>query len=273
MLGAVQGLTEFLPISSSGHLVLFQHFMKLNDDMLAFDVIVHLATLTVVFVYFFKDIFLIVRDTCLFLIKFPFQKNADMLFRTHPYALPGCFSLVATVVTGLLAYIFKETLESTFDHLPVVGICWLMTGAFLVMSRNFQHGDRNLFEMNHQDAFLIGFIQAVAILPGISRSGATILMGMFLGLQREAAAKFSFLIAIPAILGAAVLEGREALPLLADHSGPVLLGFVAAAVSGFLCISLLMKLIRIEKFFCFGFYCLAIGILTVTYTLIQFAIS
>jgi undecaprenyl-diphosphatase len=273
LLGGVQGLTEFLPISSSGHLVLVQHFMQLTERTLAFNVVVHVGTLVAVLVYFFKDIFLMTRDTFLFALKLPFRRNTDMLFRTHPYALPGCFTLLATVVTVLVAYVFKETLQSAFSHLSLVGAAWILTGSVLLLSRQFQYGDRNLFEMNHQDAFLIGLAQAFAILPGVSRSGLTILMAMFLGLQRESAAKFSFFIAIPAIIGAFVFELGDAAALFSENAGACILGFFSAAAAGFVCIFFLLKLVRGGHFFVFGYYCLAAGLLTLVYCLMQFAIS
>lgn len=273
LLGIVQGLTEFFPISSSGHLVVIQHFFGLKQDMLAFDIVVHWGTLLAVLIYFWKDILRLMADTLLFFVKFPFKRSTEPIFRAHPFAVPGCFILLSTAATGIIAMVFREGFESLFGSVISVGICWLITGVFLLLSRRFQNGDRTLLEMNHQDSFVIGLVQGFAIMPGISRSGATVITGMAMGLEKEDAARYSFFLAIPAILGAGFLEFHSAVALLTQYPVAVCSGFCAAAVSGYLGILFLLRLIRSGKFFIFGFYCLTAALLVLIYGLVRLSIS
>ncbi|MFA6601167.1 MAG: undecaprenyl-diphosphate phosphatase [Candidatus Omnitrophota bacterium] len=269
ILGFFQGLTEFLPVSSSGHLVLIQNFFNLSKGMIAFDVAVHWGTLLAVLVYFFKDIARIVRDTFLFFVKLPFRRSLEKTFQEHPRALTGCFVLVSTVATGMMALAFREVFEKMFSSLIYVGIGWFLTGVFLLLSARFQHGVRGLQEMNHQDAFVIGLSQGIAIIPGVSRSGATILGGMMLGLDREAAARFSFLVGIPAILGAGILEMGNAVRMFTESPAVLVTGVLTSALVGFVSIIFLLRLVRSGKFYWFGFYCIALALFTFAYTLLR----
>jgi undecaprenyl-diphosphatase len=172
-----------------------------------------------------------------------------------------------------MAMVFREGFESLFGSVISVGICWLVTGAFLLFSRKFQHGDRTILELNHQDSFVIGLVQGLAIMPGISRSGATVMTGMALGLEKENAARYSFFLAIPAILGAGLLEFKSAVAIMTQHPAAVCAGFCTAAVSGYIAIFFLLRLIRSGKFFLFGFYCITLSLIVLIYSLVHFTAS
>ncbi len=268
-LGIVQGLTEFLPISSSGHLVLFQNLMGMSEPMLAFDVAVHLGTLLAVFLYFAKDICRMVTDTFAFLIRFPGTQNREALYQKYPYSLVTTYVIVATIPTIMVVVIFEEALTYLFSSLLAVGIAWIMMSFILMASRKFQIGDRPLNLMNSRDAFIIGVAQGIAVIPGISRSGSTILAGMAMGLERGESAKFSFWIAIPAIIAAGTLQWKEGLELYQNHRLELFAGFGASAVTGLLAIAILLQAARRGKLYLFGYYCFAIGSFTIIYCLKQ----
>jgi len=273
ILGIIQGLTEFLPISSSGHLVLFQHLFGFKEPMLAFDIAVHCGTLLAVFVYFAKDLLQIFLQSFLFLIRWPFVRDRKQLFEKYPYALTGGFILLASIPTFIIAFVLLEGFEFFFGSILSVGIAWMGMGVLLLVSRRFQEGDRPLNLLNHRDAFLIGIVQGISIMPGISRSGATILTGMACGMNKEAAAKFSFWIAIPAILGAAIFKMEEGMHWVTSQAPLLLAGFGAATLTGFLAIYFLLNLLRRGKLFIFGYYCLAMGLFTVIYRFLPVSFS
>ncbi|MFZ5803005.1 MAG: undecaprenyl-diphosphate phosphatase [Candidatus Omnitrophota bacterium] len=265
VLGVIQGLTEFLPISSSGHLVLFQHLFGIREPVIAFDVLLHWATLLAVFVYFFSDLAKLVKDFFGFLIEFPKVRRAEPLYEKYPYALVAFMVLVANVPTGIIGILYEEPLEYLFSAPWTLGASWLLMGALLVASRRFQDGTRSLGLMNLQDAFLIGIAQGLAITPGISRSGSTILMAILCGFEKKDAARFSFFLGIPAILGAGLLKMEDGLAILRTDGAVSGIGFLAAAVVGYLSIALLMRLVQKGRFYWFGYYCLALSAFTLVY--------
>ncbi|MDD5218164.1 MAG: undecaprenyl-diphosphatase UppP [Candidatus Omnitrophica bacterium] len=269
VLGIVQGFTEFLPVSSSGHLVLFQNLLGMREPMLAFDVAVHLGTLLAVFVYFGKDLIRMVVQSVLFAVKFPFASDKDEVHQQYPYAAITGFVILASVPTFLIAIAFKDMFEYLFSSVAAVGFAWLVMGILLVLSRWFQESNaRFLTMMNHRDAFFIGIAQGIAIIPGISRSGSTILGGMLCGIEKKDAARFSFLIGIPAILGAAVLKMREGIDFFASYPAALIAGFVMSALVGYFVIGFLLKVLGKGKFYLFGYYCLVLSVVTIVYGLL-----
>lgn len=238
LLGTLQGLTEFLPISSSGHLVLVQLWMGMNESMLAFDIAIHWATLIAVFVYFWKDFLEIGKDKrLLFLI------------------------LVASILTGFIGILFEDYFEALFGSIKATGIGFMVTGLFLIASIRFQNGTRGLSSMKTSDALCIGIAQGVSIIPSISRSGATILIAMLLGIERKDAVRFSFWIAVPAILGAGLLKLKDGVGELAAYPGPALAGFFVAGIIAYFTIGFLLRITGQGRFYWFGYYCLGLGIL------------
>jgi len=228
ILGVVQGITEWLPISSSGHLVVFQKIFGINPPVF-FDILLHVGSLLAVLIYFRKDILAITRKNLAYII-------------------------VATGVTGAIALIIKEPIKALFSNTSLVGVAFIATGLLLLATKFFK--GREDLQIKHP--ILLGIAQAAAILPGISRSGATISAGIISGADKEKIAKFSFLMSIPAIIGATIIEWEiGAVDLL-----PTILGISAAFVSGYLSIDLLMKLIRKNGFWKFSIYLFLIGAIT-----------
>ena len=228
ILGVVQGITEWLPISSSGHLVVFQKIFGINPPVF-FDILLHVGSLLAVLIYFRKDILAITRKNLAYII-------------------------VATGVTGVIALIIKEPIKALFSNTSLVGVAFIATGLLLLATKFFK--GREDLQIKHP--ILLGIAQAAAILPGISRSGATISAGIISGADKEKIAKSSFLMSIPAIIGATIIEWEiGAVDLL-----PTILGISAAFVSGYLSIDLLMKLIRKNGFWKFSIYLFLIGAIT-----------
>jgi undecaprenyl-diphosphatase len=248
ILGIVQGLTEFLPVSSSGHLVLAAEFLNFKEEGVAFEVFVHLGTLFSVLIVFREDIKKMIIAPFKLLLKAELGAEYKMYLRWDLYIIIGT---IPAAVVGLL---FKSEIEAAFSNFLLVIIMLLITGSILLISR-FAKSKGN--EITATKSFLIGIAQAFAILPGISRSGSTIVTGLFLGLDRETAAKFSFLLAIPAITGASVIKMKDIIDAGTIHI-PVsylIVGALAAFVSGYFAIVWLLNIVKKGKLEWFAFYC------------------
>ncbi len=257
LLGILQGLTEFLPVSSSGHLALFGAWFGLSEPDLAFDVLVHLATLAAVLAYFHRD--------WLGLGALLLGKTQDDLPKQLPlYLLASMFPAVAV---GLF---LKDPVAWLHGKPGWVGVFLMLTGLTLLAGFRLRGETRPLNRIGWPTVIAMSLVQAVAILPGISRAGATIMVGLFLGLEREAAARFSFLMVVPVIGGAGLLVLVDLLGRGAEVSASLWLsygaGFTAAVLSGFFALVFLMRLLRGKRFFWFGFYCLALGSLALLLT-------
>jgi undecaprenyl-diphosphatase len=268
-LGTVQGLTEFLPISSSGHLVLFQTLFHMKEPMMAFDIALHAATLLVVVIYFWKDVADIFSD---------FWHSVITRVSKKPPAVEGIRSehkglwvcvLITLIPTGVIAVLFKDFFEHEFSKLGFVAARWMIMGILFIQSQHFQKGKKDLSVINYGDAFWIGLVQGIALMPGVSRSGSTILVGLLLGLRKDAAAKFSFLISIPAILAAMAMELRHGVAFFSAYFMQTSAGFIAATVTGYLAIRWLMGLIQKGRFYLFGYYCIAVSLFAFTFLLLS----
>lgn len=237
ILGIVQGITEWLPISSSGHLVIFQKLMDLHLPVY-YDIILHLGSLLVVLLAF--------KNKILKLIKGVINKDRQSIYFVYKL-------LVASIPIAVVGLALNNTVKSAFESSKAVGVGLLFT-ALLLFSTYFPG---KIKKFSAVKASIIGIAQAIAIFPGVSRSGATIGAGLLLGVKRDEAAFFSFMLFIPAIIGATLLE----LPgMTAVENWPaVIIGFIATIISGYISLILLIKLIKQQKFWQFGFYCLAIG--------------
>ena len=260
VLGIIQGLTEFLPVSSSGHLVIIPFFLGWDfpdKDAFVFDVLVQVATLLAVFAYFRKDILEIGTE---FL---------QSLFAKKPFstqrARQGWYILLATVPAGVIGLILKDQVESAFNSPTATGVFLLGTAGLLVAAERVGKRSRNTKDMNWKDAVWIGFFQALAIFPGISRSGATIVGGMTRDLERDPAARFSFLISIPVMLAAGLLSLFDLLeiPNLAQVLPVFLPGFLAAAIVGYLSIRWLLRFLLKNSLYAFAGYCALVGVITI----------
>ena len=261
LLGWVQGLTEFLPVSSSAHLVLVQHLLGFKEPLVFFDVVLHLGTLAGLFVYFWADIAHLVRDSLYGISYLLHRKPMAQIAEIVPHSRWALGILVASLPTGLMGILFKDWFESLFGSLQAVGIALWGTSAILWLTRYHQKDERSMSEAKYLDFFFIGFFQGIAIIPGISRSGATIAASLFRGFKREEAFRFSFLLAIPAILGAGLLEFQEGVAQW-QWGWPVLVGgFVASAVFGYLSLFFLDRVTRKGRLHYFAFYTFLVGAL------------
>ncbi len=249
LLGLTQGLAEFLPVSSSGHLVFFQSLFGLKEPPIFFDVMLHLATLLAIILFFRRDIWKIIQG-----VGSTFKKNQSDFSQVKLLSL----IILATLPTGLMGFFLKDWFESFFSAPRQVGGFLFLTGLVLFFTRFIRKEGKPLDQMKWSDALLIGIAQGIAILPGISRSGATISTSLFLGLNRELSGRFSFLLSIPAILGATLLE-IEAIDLSLPLE-TLLIGTGVAFVTGMISLTFLMKIIRIGKLFHFSYYCCGLGI-------------
>lgn len=268
LLGILQGLTEFLPISSSGHLVIAQEVFNIEEADLAFDIILHLGTLVAVLIYYWRDVLNLISEFFVLLGEYIRGKKPKLLDHTRPYRVLMLMIIIATIPTAVIGLVFKDLFSQLFETADFVGYALIVTGIFLWIANGIVSGRKDLKSMTAWDAVTVGLIQGLAITPGISRSGSTIFAGLIRGFSRELATRFSFLLSIPAIVGAVVLEGKDAFEgASAIHEVmPVLAGFAAAAVSGYLAIHLLISALQNKKLNYFSYYCWTLGILTILYT-------
>ena len=244
ILGIVQGITEFLPISSSGHLIVLQRVFGMEEPALTFDIVVHLGTLFAIVAVFWADIMAI--------IKKPFSKMTGLL-------------IVGTIPVVVAGFLLRDVIQTHFRTGIWLAAAFTLTGFLLVLADRFTTGQKEERDISWFDAFFIGCSQALAIPPGISRSGTTITGALARGLKRETAARFSFLLAIIAIAGAGALETvevvRDGARVEAIGIMPLIFGFLAAALVGYLCIRLLLKLIKACKLRYFSFYLWGLAVL------------
>jgi undecaprenyl-diphosphatase len=257
-LGIVQGLTEFLPISSSGHLVILQYYMGLREPMLFFDIMLHLGTLGAIVIIFGKDLKKIIQEEL-----GPILKNfgsPTRLVTTLSQARMSLFIILATLPTAILGYLGKDPLENLFSSTRPVGVALCFTGTLLWLTRYSKEKGQ---QFNCYHALIIGFVQGIAIIPGISRSGATIATALFLGLPKELAARFSFLLALPAILGAVTLELFSSSSLTATDLSPTLLSTFMAILIGYLALKYLLRVVYHGNLFRFAYYCWSVGIMII----------
>lgn len=246
VLGIVQGIAEFLPISSSGHLVLIESLLNLHSENMAFEIAVHVGTLLSILVVFREELIKVIQQP----------------------------SVVTAIVVATLPIVFvglflKDQLELAFASPLAAGIALCCTAVVLWITQWFDRGEVDLSNITLRQAIVVGLFQAVAPIPGISRSGVTIVGGLLSGLNREAAARFSFFIAIPAIAGAAVLETASMLKdshLSSEPWGVHAIGAIVAFVVGILALHGLLRVIAARKLHTFAWYCLAVGLLTIAIT-------
>ena len=257
IIGLIQGLTEFLPVSSSAHLIFAQHALGVSSD-LAFDVMLHVGTLLAVVVFFFKDIVLMIY-AFLLSIKDLFTGKFIQGLREESYKRLAWYVILGTIPIGLVGVLFNDAVESIFTGVNIPAFFLLITGVLLYISQRINTGKIKQEDLTLKQSILIGCGQAIAILPGLSRSGTTIATGLTLGLDKEFAAKFSFLLSIPAIFGAAVVELKD-LTLTDVNLGAYVVGFIVAAVSGYLAIKFLLELIQKRSLDIFSYYCWIVGI-------------
>ena len=261
--GIIQGLTEFLPVSSSGHLSVAQHFMNVGEESLLISIVLHLGTLVAVFIAFgktilgiIKEFFLSIRD----IVKGEFSwKNMNDERRMM------VMIIIATLIL-VPVYLFKDFFTSVDGDGDIIfeGCAFIFTAILLILSDACVKGYKTGKDISVKDAITVGLFQCVALFPGVSRSGSTTTAGLFCGLTRETAVTFSFILGIPAILGGSLLEIKEVVETGAEIDiVPLAVGFAVAAVVGFLSIKLVKLVIKNDKFKIFGIYTIILGILCI----------
>lgn len=251
LLGILQGLTEFLPVSSSGHLVIAQSFIPgFHQPGVLFDVSLHLGTLAAVLVYFRRDL-TDMASSLLFLHNPAYASARRLLW----------LLIVGSIPTALIGLLFRNEFEQLFSDVQMAGWMFMVSGVLLFATDRVRRGERELQGMHVLDALIVGLAQGLAILPAISRSGATIAAGVFMGLERGLALRYSFLLSIPAIIGAFVLEAITHAAEWAQSIDVVGYGagMVAAFLVGYWSIAVLLKMLRSRQFSLFAYYCWAVG--------------
>lgn len=266
-MGVLQGVAEFLPISSSGHLTLFQYFFSPDQnpeelDML-FTILLHFGTLVSVFVYYWQDIIDMIREF--------FLGISDLFSRkgSHQGRPPEARRLVLMIIVGTLplfaVLLVKDTVDAAFSNVTFVSVALIATGFLLFFSDRMAKGRKNGRTATIRDALLVGCAQAVGTLPGISRAGSTISAGMLCGFDRTFAVRFSFLLSLPAVLGANILEIADAVKAGGVDVSKLpmyLVGMVVAGVVGYFAIRLVNLLANKGKFGAFAYYCWAVGVIS-----------
>ena len=271
-LGILQGLTEFLPISSSGHLVLAQTFLGLKEPLVFFDVMLHVGTLAAVLVVYREAIGTLVIGGVSTLADTQFWRKPSAGFNASTELKFIWLILLGSIPTGVIAVLFKTELESFFHEVRLVSVMLILTGVILQLPRLRRPGvgssDASTEKLKAWHAPLIGIAQGCAITPGISRSGTTISLALFLGIPAKTAAEYSFLLSIPAILGAVALKIRD----VEDTTIPLYIvgaGMLAAFIVGYIALRLLLVVLNRGKFSLFSYYCIALGLVSLLIALIQ----
>lgn len=278
LLGIVQGITEFLPVSSSGHLAILQNIFHIetNGSML-FDIMLHIGTLIAVFIVYYKDIWRMILETFRMIGTVFANIRIFFLNRIHKTAFHYkkiinnnyrkfvILILVSTVPTGIIGILGKDLVEMASGTLLIPGICLWITGVLLMIADLTPDSRKKPRQVTYREGLLIGIAQGLATLPGLSRSGTTIAVCLMLGLERKFAVKYSFILSIPAVLGAAVLEIGDVIaePMAMSEFGIYAAGMAAAAVVGYVCIKTMLVAVKNKKFSYFSYYCFAAGALAV----------
>lgn len=278
IMGVIQGLTEFLPVSSSGHLALFKILFDVETDTgMLFDVLLHVGTLIAIFAVFYKDIFRMIKEG--FAIIADFFRNVRIFFGNvfqgadEPYHMLVSNSyrkfvmlvIVSTIPTGIIGFVAADVVEAASEILIVPGCCLILTAILLFVSDHIADGTKMPKNVTYSNAFFIGICQGLATLPGLSRSGTTITACLFSKFKRSFAVRYSFIMSIPAVLGALVLELMDfsAVKVTPAEIGYYLAGVFCAAVVGYIAIKTMLVAVKKKKFTFFAVYCLVVGVISI----------
>ena len=259
VLGVLQGITEFLPVSSSGHLVLMQHFLGIKESQVFFDVMLHFGTLGAVIIVYYQVIGSLVRTGFSTLFQASFYRHPRLTISNTLDLRLIWFLLLGSIPTGLIALLFKDSLEAIFGKPMVVAGMLIITGLILQLSRLGQRRRQTETPLRAWHTPLVGIVQGLAIIPGISRSGSTISISLLLGLSPQVAAQYSFLLSIPAILGAVVLKFKD-VGEITIAPAVIVAGTLASFIVGYIALRFLLAMLNRGKFSIFSYYCFAVGI-------------
>ena len=293
IMGIIQGLTEFLPVSSSGHLALFKSLFHINlETGILFDVLLHVGTLLSICIVFYKDIFrmaaevigmmcdaivnctLFFRNVFLFLgnsAKKGKKTNDNIVYSDYRTVVSSGYRkfvmliIISTIPTGIIGIVGKKVVEQSQDILLIPGICLIITAIFLFVADFCKDGDKLPKDITYSNAFGVGIVQGIAVLPGISRSGATITACLASGFNRKFAVKYSFLMSVPAVLAAMLVELKdfEKMAVSATEITYYIVGMLIAAVIGYICIKIMLAIVKKKKFRGFAIYCLIVGCISI----------
>lgn len=275
LMGLIQGLTEFLPVSSSGHLALFKILFNVNTDTgLLFDVMLHVGTLLAVCIVYYKDIIHLVKEfigmvvDCIYNLTVLIGKRGQGVYRHvihNGYRKFVMLVIVSTIPTGILGFVASDLVTAASEILFVPGICLIITALLLFICDHVPEGRKKPKQVSYANAFIVGICQGIATLPGISRSGTTITACTLSGFDRKFAVKYSFIMSIPAILGAMVLQLKDIGSAAIDKSqiGIYAIGMLIAAVVGYICIKAMLMIVKKRKFTYFSIYCLIVGAISI----------
>jgi undecaprenyl-diphosphatase len=242
ILGLIQGLTEWFPVSSSGHLVIFQHFLTVEEPV-AFDLLLHIASLLVILIVFFKDILELIKG---------------VLRWDKAYVIYAIQIILASVPIAIVGILFEDAIDAAFSNLLVVGVCLIITSGLLFAS---QWPKEKSLDITYRSAISIGLAQAIAVFPGLSRSGATNSVGLIQGTKPEQSGKFAFIIAIPALVGASIFKLDE-LTAITDWDA-IIIGVFTTFIVGILALKLFLKLLNAKKIHYFAPYCVVMGLFAI----------
>lgn len=290
VMGIIQGITEFLPVSSSGHLALFKNLFHVNTDTgILFDVLLHVGTLLAICVVFYRDIFrmiiegigivcdvvvnctLFFRNVCLFLGNSSKKARGELAYSDYRNIVNSGYRkfvvliIFSSIPTGIIGIVGKNVVEQAQDILLIPGICLIVTAILLLVADFCKGGNKVPKDITYSNAFGIGIAQGIAILPGLSRSGATLTACLVSGFNRKFAVKYSFLMSVPAILGAMLVELKdfEKMTVSGTEMAYYIVGMVIAAVIGYICIKTMLAIVKRKKFRGFAIYCLIVGCISI----------
>lgn len=278
IMGIVQGVAEFLPISSSGHLAIMKHILHIETDTgLLFDVLLHMGTLVAIFVAFWKDIKELIVEGFkilgaffanigigIFNLRSKEKKTYRKVIST-PYQRFVMLVIISTLPTVAIGFLLKDAFEMAGTILLVPGLALILTSILLMIADRVKTGKKTEVDASYKDAGVVGLAQGIAILPGLSRSGTTITACLLAGFDRSFAVKYSFIMSIPAVLGAMVLEMKDFSMDMISQNDLInyMVGTLVACVVGYICIKTMLVIVRGKKFTVFSIYCFAIGVLAV----------
>ncbi|MBU5437648.1 undecaprenyl-diphosphatase UppP [Tissierella sp. MSJ-40] len=262
ILGIFQGIAEFLPISSSGHLVLLQHFFNIKEGNLFFTEMLHFGTLISIIIVYFNDVVKIVVEFFKLIGNIIKNKKVKPL---NTYQKLGLLIIVGSIPTAIIGLLFEDFFEKLYSSVLPIGIAFLITGVLLWIAENKADENKNIKNMTFLDSIVIGTFQGIAIIPGISRSGSTIVAALMRGLNRSLATEYSFLLALPATFGAGLLGIVKVIKSGSEVSFtmPLLIGMLLSTIVGIFSIKILVKVLKKNKLHYFSYYLWIVGLLTI----------
>jgi len=261
ILGIIQGLTEFLPVSSSAHLVMGQVFFGMDEAQLIFDISVHMGTFLAVLLVYSSDILAMLGSVFRFIKKAVLFKPISHLVKEDINLQMAGLIIIGSIPTAIIGLFLKQFEHILFSSVVLVGFMLLLTGTILWVSRHFYFSEGTAARLGIKKALFIGMIQGLAVIPGISRSGSTIAFGMFLKIDRHTAAKFSFLLSLPAVFGAEILSIKDMVSRGITIDPVTIYATIASFITGLIALKILLKLVHTGKFHLFAPYCWVLGAL------------